>query len=337
MPTATTRASVKDVARLAGVSVGTVSNVLNRPARVTPETRSKVEGAIAQLGFIPNAAARQLRVGAARTAGAIMLDLTNPFFMDVAQGLQDRLALDDWTLMVAASGGARDREEHFLRLYEEQGVQGVVVFRATDRADQLLALAERGVQVVLLDPAERVEGLSSVGVDDVAGGRMAAEHLLALGHESIALFNGPDTFHKAADRRSGFVSAVVAAGLDPVRVLREITVPMSPHGGVLGVQHLFALPDRDRPTAVFCVNDLVAIGALRTLHRAKVSIPGGLAVVGYDDAAFAAELIVPLTSVGRPTHALGSTAADLLLRPPGSPAEQIVYPPALVARPSTTG
>ena len=99
MPTAT-RASVKDVARLAGVSVGTVSNVLNRPARVTPETRTRVEGAIAELGFIPNGAARQLRAGASRTAGAIMLDLTNPFFMDVAQGLQDRLALDDWTLMV---------------------------------------------------------------------------------------------------------------------------------------------------------------------------------------------------------------------------------------------
>jgi len=325
------------VARLANVSVGTVSNVLNRPARVSPTTRTKVEDAIAQLGFVPNGAARQLRVGAARTAGAIMFDLTNPFFMDVAQGLQDRLAIDSWTLMVAASGGARDREEHFLRLFEEQGVQGVVVFRATDQADQLLALGERGIGVVLLDPSGQVEGLSSVGVDDVAGGRMAAEHLLALGHERIALFNGPDTFHKAVDRRSGFVSAIVDAGLDPVRVLREVTVPMSAHGGELGVQHLFSLPAGQRPTAVFCVNDLVALGALRTLHRAKASVPGDLAVVGYDDTAFAGELITPLTTVGRPTHALGSTAADLLLRPAGSPPEQILFAPRLVTRPSTTG
>jgi len=331
------RASVIDVARLAEVSVGTVSNVLNRPERVAAATRSRVEAAIEQLNFVPNSAARQLRVGAAKMVGSIVLDLANPFFMEVARGLQDRLELDDWALMLAASDGSPEREAQFLRMFEQHGVGGVAVVPSQDRIDELAALAERGVPVVLMDLASPVPEISSVAVDDVAGGRMAAQHLLSMGHERIAMLNGPHTVHQCRDRREGVTSALRAAGLDPAVAFHELTVPMNARGGELGANALLSQQAGQRATAVVCVNDMVALGALRTVRLAGLDVPGDLAIVGYDDVAFAGELLVPLSSVRRPSHTLGSTAADLLLRPPGQEAVQVVYPPQLVVRASTAG
>ncbi len=331
------RASVTDVAQLAGVSVGTVSNVLNRPQRVAEATRIKVESAIETLQYVPNGAARQLRAGITKTVGTVVLDLTNPFFMEVARGLQDRLELDDWVLMLAASDGVAEREAQFLRLFEQHGVQGVAVVPAEDSVDDLVALTQRGIEVVLIDRASPVPDLSSVAVDDVAGGRMAAEHLLGLGHERIAVLNGPHSIHQCRDRRDGVEAALVAAGLDPASALQEVTVPLTARGGELGAQRLLAQSPGERPTAVFCVNDLVALGTLRTLRNAGLDVPGDMAIVGYDDVAFAGELITPLTSVRRPSSALGSTAANLLLRPTGEEPVHIVYPPELVVRKSSAG
>ncbi|WP_159796452.1 LacI family DNA-binding transcriptional regulator [Puerhibacterium puerhi] len=333
-PSRRRRASISDVARLAGVSVGTVSNVLNRPQRVSAATRERVEAAIAELRFVPNGSARQLRVGSMTTAGAIVLDLTNPFFTDVARGMEDRLAQDDWTLMVASSEEDPERETRFLRLFEEHGVQGVALVPSTEDVDRLLALHERGVRVVLLDRPSPVPELASVAVDDVAGAAMAARHLLAQGHERLVFLNGPRTIHQCADRHAGVVAALAAAGLDPHEALEEVTVPLNADGGEQGARELLARRT-GRPVAVLCVNDLVALGVLRTLRREGVDVPGEVAVVGYDDVTFAAELTIPLTSVRQPTHDLGWTAADLLVR--GGAAESVVFQPELVVRESSGG
>ncbi|ACZ29912.1 transcriptional regulator, LacI family [Xylanimonas cellulosilytica DSM 15894] len=325
------RASIADVARRAGVSVGTVSNVLNRPAVVAAPTRERVEAAIADLRFVPNGSARQLRVGSATTVGAIVLDLTNPFFTDVARGLEDRLTQDDWTLMVASSEEDPDREARLLRLFEQHGVRGVAVVPASDDVERLVTLHERGVRVVLLDRTSPVAELSSVAVDDVAGGTLAAEHLLTLGHRRIAFINGPHTIRQCADRHAGVVAAIVAAGLDPGDVLVEVTTRLDADGGERAVAELLAAGPR--PTALFCVNDLVALGALRRLRAEGVAVPGQVAVVGYDDVTFAAELFTPLTSVRQPTHELGSTAADLVIR--GGDAEHVMFQPQLVVRASS--
>lgn len=337
-PATRRRASITDVAKAAGVAVGTVSNVLNKPERVLPATRERVEAAIAELNFVRNGSARQLRAGTLTSVGVVVLDLSNPFFTEAARGIQERLERDSFTLMVAGSDEDLDRERRYLRLYEEHGVQGVIVSPATDDIDHVLAIRERGTAVVLLDRPSPVPEVSSVAVDDVAGGRLAVEHLIAQGHEKVAFLNGPHTIRQCRDRRAGAVDALRAAGLDPATALREITVPSpNPDGGEAGVRELLDLTRNERPTAVFCVNDLVALGVVRTLRRENVSVPDQMAVVGYDDVTFAAELATPLTSVRQPMMELGTRAADLLFRPDGAQPEQIVFEPRLVVRESSTG
>ncbi len=333
----TARASIGDVAKQAGVSLGTVSNVLNRPERVSPATREKVLAAIEQLAFVPNGSARQLRAGTITTVGAILLDIANPFFTEVARGIEDRLAQDDHTLMLASSDEDPAREARYLRLFEEHGVLGVLVTPAGADVDHLLDLHARGLEVVLLDRTSPTPELSSVAVDDVAGAAMAIEHLIGLGHERIAFINGPTSIRQCVDRRAGVVRALTAAGLDPERALVEVTVPsLNADSGERGATQL--LEREDRPTALFCVNDLTALGAMRTLRWVHgLDIPGDIAVVGYDDVNFASMLTTPLTSVRQPTHRLGAVAADLLLRATGAGAapEQVVFQPELVVRASS--
>jgi LacI family transcriptional regulator len=329
------RASVSDVARLAQVSVGTVSNVLNRPDRVSPGTRERVLAAIGELDFVPNGSARQLRAGTITTAGAIVLDVANPFFTDVARGIEDRLDESGYTLMLASSDEEPEREARYLRLFEEHGVQGLMVVPATPDVAHLEAVRARGIRVVLLDRPSPVETLSSVAVDDRAGAAAAARHLVELGHERIAFLNGSHAIRQCADRAAGIRSALVDSGLDPETALVEVTIDgLNADGGHAGTRTVLDLPDR--PTAIMCVNDLAALGALRALRAADVPVPSGMAVVGYDDVAFAGELATPLTSVRQPTQLLGHRAADLLLDEDDT-VVQVTFQPELVVRESTTG
>lgn len=328
------RSSIGDVARLAGVSVGTVSNVLNRPERVAEATRERVLQAIERLSFVPNASARQLRAGTITTVGAIVLDIRNPFFTEVARGIEDRLEPAGHTLMLASSDDDHDREARYLRLFEEHGVSGLLVVPAGDDLTPLLALTARGMNVVLLDVPSPTATLSSVAVDDIAGGRAAGEHLLDLGHREILVLNGAHTIRQCRDRLEGLQRAVERRGLDPARVLREVTLRSLDAGG--GAEAFAALLDADAaPRAVFCVNDLVAIGVQREIRRRRPELLARTAIVGYDDVELVAELATPLTSVRQPTHAIGYRAADLLLSRDahGDPVhEQVVFQPELVVR-----
>jgi len=332
------RPSVADVARVAGVSVGTVSNVLNRPDFVSPDTRDRVERAISELSFVRNGRARQLRQGSSTTVGAVLLDIRNPFFTDIARGVEDRLALDDLTLMLASSDDDPRRESKFLRLFEEHGVLGLLVVPTTHETEHLAAIQERGVAVVLLDAPRGAAGLSSVWLDDVAGGALAAGHLLEHGHERIVFLNGPHSIRQCADRRAGVDRAVVAAGRDPERVVEEITLPrLDAAAGDEAVAAWVAAHDGAAPAAVFCVNDLVAIGVQRSLRRrGGFGLLSGCAVVGYDDIEIAGELAVPLTSVRQPRHEMGHEAAELLLRQAAGEGERhTIFQPELIVRASS--
>lgn len=331
---ATRRSSIGDVARLAGVSVGTVSNVLNRPDRVAEATRDRVLDAIARLSFVPNASARQLRAGTITTVGAIVLDIRNPFFTEAARGIEDRLAVADHTLMLASSDDDPEREARYLRLFEEHGVSGLLVVPSNDDLGPLLALAARGMNTVLLDMPSPTDSLSSVAVDDIAGGRMAGEHLLGLGHRQILMLNGPHTSRQCRDRIAGLHRAVERHGLNPDTVVREVRIPTLDAGGAAAA--FAALLDHDPvPRAVFCVNDLAAIGVQREIRRRRPELLRHIAIVGYDDIEVAAELATPLTSVRQPAHEVGYRAADLLLSrdQDGMPVrDHVVFQPELVVR-----
>jgi len=332
-------AGMKDVASLAGVAVGTVSNVLNHPDLVRPLTRARVEAAMEELGFIPNGSARQLRAGRSRCLGLVVLDVTNPFFTEVARGVEDYAQAAGYAVILCNSDEAHEKERQYLRVLEEQRVRGILITPVHGRSPELRRIRDRGTPVVLLDrPGSAAQ--CSVAVDDRRGGEIAVTYLLSLGHRSIALVNGPTAIRQCADRRWGAYRAVEQAGLDPGQVLTEVTVPaMNPRGGAAAAEDLLHETQNTKPTAVFCANDMLALGVLRGLGQAGVSVPGDLAVVGYDDIEFAADAAVPLTSVRQPKYQLGRAAAELLLdeadRPDEHEHRRIVFTPELVVRASS--
>jgi LacI family transcriptional regulator len=331
-----TAPSVRDVATHAGVSVGTVSNVLNHPEKVLPGTVERVHASICALGFIRNDAARQLRAGSSRTLGLVVLDVRNPFFTDLARGAEDTAARAGLSLTLGNSDENPDREAAYLDLFEQQRVHGVLISPYGDIGGRLRRLREHGIPAVLVDRPASYGAISSVSVDDVAGGRMAVEHLLAQGRRRIAFVGGPLGIRQVSDRVRGARAALDGTGANlEVLVTEALTVAAGRSAGA-------ALGERSpehRPDAVFAANDLVAMGLLQAFTmRHDLKVPSDVALIGYDDFDMAGAAIVPLSSIRQPSELLGSTAVDILLaeaddadRAPS----RVVFQPELVVRSST--
>jgi LacI family transcriptional regulator len=329
--------NMRDVARRARVSISTVSNAVNHPERVSGDSLRRVQHAIEELGFVRNEAARQLRHGHSRTVGFIMLDGKNPFFMDVARGAEDRAAESGLVLTFGDSARDVNRELSYLDLFEQQRVQGVLISPYGEVTDKLTQLADRGIASVLLNRRSTDRKFSSVSVDDVAGGRLAIEHLIARGRRRIA-FVGSEETSQFVDRLAG-IRQVLEVNPDVRLELIEIAAPHVVDGRVAGAEiaarEIDAMPD-----AIFASNDVVAMGILQGLAMGPrpVLVPDDIALIGYDDIDFAETAVVPLSSVKHPAALIGSTAVDLLLaesQNPQLPKQQIVYRPEIVERAST--
>jgi LacI family transcriptional regulator len=331
-------ASVKDVAAAAGVSLGTVSNVLNRPERVSQATRERVERAMHELGFVRNESARQLRAGRSSIIAYVMLDATNPFFTDVAQGIEDAAADADLSLFICNSDQRADRELTYLNRLQEQRVQGILITPVDPDEPALQEIARHGTPVVIVDRVRSVDSHCSVAVDDVLGGKIAVEHLLDLGHERIAFVGGPERIGQVRDRRAGARRALEDAGRSGEDLVVVATDSLTVAEGRSAGERIAGMSRSSRPTAAFCANDLIALGLLQQCVALGVGVPDELAIVGYDDIDFAAAAAVPLTSVRQPRGDLGRTAAKLLLDEAANPEhthQQVLFTPDLVARAST--
>ena len=259
-------ASVKQVAAHAGVSLGTVSNVLNRPERVGPETRDRVIRAIEELGFVRNEAARQLRAGRSRTIGLVVLDVGNPFFTDIAAGVERAAADSGLSLILCNSADDSAREAHYLGLLEEQRAYGVLLSPVNGDTSRLTALRKRGIATVLVD-RRAPRTMCSVSVDDVVGGELAAAHLAELGHRRIAFVGGPAGLKQVSDRLLGARQALTAAGLRASALTVIETAALTVAQGRAAGERLASLPARRRVSAVFCANDLLALGVLQEMTR----------------------------------------------------------------------
>ncbi|MCU1475431.1 MAG: LacI family transcriptional regulator [Subtercola sp.] len=330
--------SVRDVAALAGVSLGTVSNALNRPDRVSPSTLYRVQEAIDKLGFVRNDAARQLRAGRSRSIGLVVLDIGNPFFTDLAEGAEDRASEAGFALLLGNSHGTVARETAHLALFEEQRVRGMLISPVADISPQVRRLRSRDIPTVLVDRAISDESFSSVSVDDVAGGTLAVSHLLSTGRRRVAFVGGPTRIRQVSDRLEGAGNAISVVNGATLEVLgtQSLTVLEGRRIGELIVNRA----PRDRPDAIFAANDLLATGLLQGLTMlGRLRVPDDIALVGYDDIAFASATVVPLTSIRQPSGMLGRTAVDLLLaeseNPEGHQPQQVVFEPELVIRDST--
>lgn len=326
--------SVKDVAAAASVSVGTVSNVLNRPDRVAPATVERVMRAIEELGFVRNDAARQLRAGRSRSIGLVVPDVGNPFFTDVARGAEARAADDGMTILLGNSDETRAREDAYLDLFREQRVNGVLITPTSDDLGMLDRVRGAGIGVVLVDREAPGHGFASVSVDDVEGGLLAARHLLSLGRRRIAFVSGPLAIRQVADRLAGLRQAAAAVAGATVEVVERPALTVL-NGRAAG-EEIVTRATSDRPDAIFAANDLLAVGVLQALSmRATVRVPEEIALIGYDDIDFASAAVVPLSSIRQPAREIGRAAVELLLSAADDDERSIRFRPELVIRAST--
>jgi LacI family transcriptional regulator len=334
----TDSASVIDVAQRAGVSLGTVSNVLNRPERVAPATRDRVLQAIADLGFVRNEAARQLRAGRSRMIGLIVLDVGNPFFTDLAAGVEAAAQDAGLSVILCNSADSTSREDHYLSLMQEHRAYGILITPVRGKTARIDELRARGTHVVYVDRGS-TSRQCSVSVDDVVGGELAVAHLIQQGHERIAFVGGPMSINQVTERLAGARNAVRKAKL-PKSAISVIRTPgLNVAAGRQTGDQIARMSKRSGPTAVFCANDLLALGVLQEMTRRGLDVPGDLAIVGYDDIDFAAAAAVPLTSVRQPRAQLGQAAAELLIDEVSFPDthqhRQVVFEPELVVRDSS--
>lgn len=331
--------SIREVARHAGVSVGTVSNVLNRPELVAEETRHRVHEAIERTGYVRNEAARHLRAGRSRTIGMVVLDVANPFFTDVARGVEAVADEMGSVVTVCNSGDSVGRENRHLDVLLEQRVQGLLITPIQASNGRLLRFLEWDIPVVLVDRGAGRHRLCSVAVNDFVGGHMAAAHLLESGRDRLGFVGGPASLPQVANRRAGAREAVTEAGGDANAMWALETPALTVRDGrAAGAEVAGMAPDK-RPTGVFCANDLLALGVLQELMRRGLRVPDDVALVGYDDIEYAEAALVPLTSVRQPRDELGRTAASMLFeeinQPHGHRHRQLTFEPELVVRDSS--
>ncbi|MEY9211953.1 LacI family transcriptional regulator [Thermobifida halotolerans] len=331
---------INDVAARAGVSPGTVSNVLNRPERVAEATRLRVERAIRELDYVRNSSGRSLRAGRSDSVGLLVLDVTNPFFTMVARGVEDQAAEDGLTVMLLNSAENPERQRRSLRVLAEHRAAGAVVMPVDNDVADLLWLRERGIPWVLLDRGDvAVDVGSSVYVDNHAGGLAAGRHLVSLGHERITYLSGPLSLEQCRTRLAGLRAALEENGVEAGDAVRLIEAPsLTADSGEKAVEEVLAGGPRRRPQAVFCANDQLALGLLKGLGARGLSVPDDLSVVGYDDVDVAALVHPGLTTVAQPKYQIGRAAMRLLaaeIHEPRGAHERLVFTPRLVVRGST--
>lgn len=360
------RPSSKDVAERAGVSIATVSHVINGTRYVSDETRQKVLEAIEALSYRPNAIARGLVTNSTRIIGLVVSDITNPFFTAVARGVEDGMISQRYNTIFCNTDEEPERESEYLHLLATQQIDGLIISPTGVYSEALLALAASGVPIVQLD--RRSPGLEAplVGVNNEDGAYQAIQHLITLGHRRIACLVGLDSVSTQIERLAGWERALRTAGLpideglvvhaDPrfygtLADAAGTLVKPAPHTPALpsafeALLHLLQSPNP--PSAVFVASNQLTMGTLYAFRERGLRCPEDVSLISFDDHDWAPLFSPPLTVVRQPTYRLGQTAAQLVMQmirgepvepPPPLAVELIVRascsaPPASVARPA---
>lgn len=330
-------ASLQEVARRAKVSTATVSRVLNQSDKVVPGTRAIVEQALRELGYRPSRVARRLRMssGRAHLVGLIIPDIQNPFYAEIARGVEDAASAAEYALLLCNSDENPDKERFYLDVMRSESVDGIVLppFDETDVA--VADMLETGMPMVCVDRSLSKIATDLVEVDNHRGAFDAVTHLLDRGHKDIGLIEGRPQVSTSRERRRGYLDALAVRGVSVRKDLMRSGDFKQESGRVLAN----ALLDLRRPpTALFVCNNLMTLGALAAVRQRKLRVPADAAIVGFDDFPWAEALDPPLTVVRQPAYDVGRQAMELLLKrimEPARPPVTLRLLPELVVRHST--
>jgi LacI family transcriptional regulator len=330
-------ATIYDVARSAGVSTATVSRALNGKPLVAENTRARIAQAVEELGYEPNSVARSLVTRSTKTIGLLLPDITNPFFPELVKGVQLRAAERSYTLLLSHTGNDPKTEQRYLSLFRGKGIDGLLVVGLALGRAQLTKFAASGIPLVSLDRDVDLAGIPMVHLDNRAGARQATEHLLGLGHRSIAHIGGPGSLKVSQERLRGYFDALEFADVDPCPDL-IVASDFTEAGGRAGC--LALLESGAQFTSIFATNDLMAIGAMAALKEAGLTVPSDISVVGFDGIPLANYTTPPLTTLRQPACEMGRRAAQILIDAIGGKQlaegeRQVVFQGELVCRGST--
>lgn len=326
-------AKMIDVAKLAGVSVATVSRVLVGNAQVSLETKQKVLKAMEELNYKPNKLARNLRKLESKTIVVVIPDISNPFFTGVIRGIQHVAMQHEYFVLLGDTKNDVKAEQDFIEQIKERAADGVILITARTPQQKIMEMAQ---EVPLVMACEYIAGanLSMVTIDNVASSARVIDHLTRLGHQRIGFISGPLDIILSRDRLNGYMQGLVQHGLEPdpsLIVEGDFTISSGYH---LAMQLLnLSQP----PTAIFASNDEMAIGAIKALKEIGIQIPQEMAVVGFDDISMATVIEPALTTVAQPKFEIGKRAMEMLLQTIQHPAmnkEHVVLPDQLVIRES---
>jgi DNA-binding LacI/PurR family transcriptional regulator len=326
--------SIKDVARIARVSHSTVSRALRDTTAVNQGTAERIRRVARELGYRPNSIGRSLATSRTQTIGVVVTSVADPFIAEVISGVEEVAQDRGYAVYLANSNAIPEREINVVRSFQDRRVDGVLVMASRVGSLYMPLLSELDVPIVLIDNQYPGAFVHSIGIDDRNGARLAVGHLLELGHRRIAYIGDRFGLQSNEDRMSGYRGQLAAADI-PFRSELVVDGDGKAEGGRAAMAALLAL--RELPTAVFCYNDMTAIGALRCLHSVGRRVPGDISVVGFDDLPIASFIEPPLTTVRQPKADMGRQAASMLLALlGGSPYEaSILVPGELIVRDST--
>jgi LacI family purine nucleotide synthesis repressor len=306
-------ATIKDVAKMAGVSTTTVSHVINKTRFVAEATQERVNQAVKSLNYAPSAVARSLKCNTTRTIGMLVTQSTNPFFAEVVDGVESYCYRQGYTLILCNTGGLYEKQRDYIRMLAEKRVDGILVM-CSDLTEELREMLDShpSIPKVVMDWGPESSPADKIIDNSEEGGYIATHHLIKNGHSKIACMTGQAEKLACIERVAGYQRALKEAEIDfkPEYIFEG---NFECDTAVEAADKLASMPIEDRPTAVFCFNDIMALGMISRLQQHNLKVPDDISIIGYDNIDLAAYFSPPLTTIHQPKRRVGKTAFEILL------------------------
>ena len=327
--------TIYDVAKEAGVSIATVSMVINNTGRISTKTRKKVLKVMDELKYYPSAAASTLTGKSTRTLGLLMPNIANPFYSELARSMEDRADELGYSVIVCSTDYKEEREQKYISLFLRKQVDGFIITSGFNSVDLIKELVDQQIPIILVAYNISKFSLDTVSIDDYTGGYQATSYLAELGHQRIAVIT--ETVQSSVDRVRGYRNA-----LQDYQLVYDdnlcLETPATVANGAKATEEFLDL--KEPPTAIFAFNDILAIGAMEAVRKRGLSIPEDISIIGFDDTPLASYSNPPLTTMAQPLEDIGYQAIDLIvaeIEGAKRTSQRIMLPAKLVVRKSTGG